>query len=148
MPAGQPEAPNDPSIDSTNALKILDSGLPTSRIIESTKAFDVAMSFTFGGTSVAPGVVATPLTFTVSYYYTELGATVAGALGTVTGTTQAGVMTYDDTGAAGSTTTLSVPASTLAVGVYRLTAVVNFTSPGGAAQGYYAFTDGPVIEIV
>lgn len=148
MPDGQPEAPNDPWIRSTNALKVLDSGQAPSRIILQSDPFQVAMSFTFGGITVVYGVVATPLDFTVNYYYTELGGTNDGTLGTATGTTQAGVLTYDDTGAAGSTTTVSVAAGTLPVGVYRLTAVVNFTVGGTVPQGYYAFTDGPVIEIV
>lgn len=146
MNAGQPEFPNDPSISSDNHLKVLEEGTKTSRIIEVHRDFDVAMSFTFDGT-MAEGLVKIPLTFTIRYYYDGLGGTGGGKLGSVTHDTQELVFHYDDASPAGSETTLHVDAGTLPVGAYRLSAVVDFTA-GGAAQEIYAFSDGPVIEIV
>ncbi|MGE5137042.1 MAG: hypothetical protein ACM32E_29635 [Gemmatimonadota bacterium] len=127
-------------------MKVLETGTRTSRIIEFDRDFDVAMSFTFDGT-MAEGLVEIPLQFTIKYYYDGLGGTGGGTLGSVTGNTQKLQFHYDDASPAGSETKLHVPAQTLAVGEYRLSAVVDFTA-SGADQQMYAFTDGPVIEIV
>ena len=142
---GQPEAPNDPSILPA-PIQVLEQGDKTSLIIETNRSFDVAMGFTLAG-SMATGLVAAPLTFTIRYYYDQLDVAAKGLLTTVTHNTQPGQFVYNEATPTGSTTTAPVPAGKLAVGIYRLEAVVNFTI-GTASQEIYAFTDGPVIEIV
>src|SRR5215470_14849376 len=119
---GQPEAPNDPSISSGNVLQVLEAGTPTGLIIESNRSFQVGMAFQLAGT-IAAGLVGVPLTFTVRYYYDELGGPSEGSLGSVTQNTQAGQFTYDATTPAGSATALLVAAGTLLKGSYRLNGV-------------------------
>ena len=146
MPAGQPEAPNDPSIKSGNSLDVIDAGQKTNLIIEVTRAFQVVMEFELDG-GFANTLVAAPMSFTVTYYYDELGGANEGVLGTVTKNTQAGQLKYNATTPAGSETVLNVAAGALPVGTYRLNSRVTFKL-GAATVPLFAFTDGPVIDIV
>jgi hypothetical protein len=146
MHPGQPQAPNDPSISSGDVLQVLEAGTPTGLIIESTRNFDLGMEFQLAGT-MAAGLVGAPLTFTVRYYYDEMGGPNEGSLGSVTKTTQAGQLTYNATTPAGSETALQVLAGALTPGTYRLNGVVSFKF-GAADLQLYAFTDGPVIQVV
>jgi hypothetical protein len=146
MPDGQPAPNNDPNIVSANNLQVLEAGTPTSLIIEQNRQFEVAMEFTLGG-AVAAGLVAAPMQFQVAYFFDQLGGAAEGALGNVTKNTQVGQLTYNANTPAGSETSLTVPANTLAPASYRLTAQVSFRI-GAVDQHIFAFTDGPVIRIV
>jgi hypothetical protein len=152
MPDGQPAPPNNPSIISANALQVLEAGQPTNLIIEKDRAFQIAMEFTLGG-SIASGLVGVPLTFTIKYYFDELAGPAEGMFpnSPVIKTTKAGELTYNATTPVGSETVLDVAPNTLTPATYRLNAVVNFaivTPTVTVPQGFYAFTDGPIIEIV
>ena len=146
MPDGQPAPPNDPSIKSADALQVLEAGTPTSRIVDATKDFQIAMEFEFAG-GMAAGLVASPLKYTITYYYDQLGGPSEGTLGSVSKDTKAGELKYNATTPAGSETLLNVPAGTLAKGSYQLNSEVTFKI-GAVPQGLYAFTQGTGIQIV
>ena len=146
MPPGQPEAPNDPSIQSGNSLDVLDAGQKTNLIIEVTRAFQVAMEFELAG-FIASLLVGAPMTYTVTYTFDELGGANEGVLGAVTKNTQAGQLKYNAATPAGAETVLNVAAGALPPATYRLNSRVTFKL-GAANVPLFAFTDGPVIEIV
>jgi hypothetical protein len=145
MPDGQPQAPNDPSIVSGNALDVLEAGQPTNLIIERTRAFQVAMQFQLAG-ALASALVGA-LEYQIRYFFDELGGPNEGSLGTVAKLTKAGQLKYDAKTPAGAETVLDVPANKLTPGTYKLNAAVSFRI-AGVNFPMFAFTDGPVIEIV
>lgn len=112
-------------------------GVASDLIIQATDSFRVSTQFELGG-MFANWIVSLNVPYTVVYFYEGMGGAADGTLGTVASNTIAGQLVYGP-----ANTQYTVPANTLAPGLYKLTVVVNF----GGAPPMTAFFEGPLVQV-
>jgi hypothetical protein len=142
--AFQPE--NVPFMTGTLSLTITDaSGIAPTNIIQQALGCTVNLTWTMSGLNV-PVEVAALGDFNPQVFLERQGPgaelAFAGAAVPVAGGAPSGpppTRTY--------TAAIPVPPG-VAVGLYRLTAVVTRTLPGGIPTGMAAFEDGPILQVV
>jgi len=124
------------TIDGTN-MRLIDPSGADLTVIPASVTFQVAMEFTLVGSFVS-FLVGIPINYTVTYTFDGRGVPDGPTLTVGPKQTTAGQLVYGD-----PDTTATVPANSLAPGIYEVTAVVTF----GGAPPMSAFADVPVIEV-
>jgi len=143
---GEPTMPGQPELFTNNVfigincttVNVEDpNGTPSNLIIQSSDPFNVWMTFDLQGT-FALWIASLNVPYTISYFYEGVGGAADGLLATVNHNTILGQTHYDK-----PETLATIPAGTLAPGLYNLTTVVSF----GGSPPMTAFESGPMIQV-
>lgn len=138
---GQPAPGSNPWITfDVTGLAVTEGGLPSSLVIEATRAWEVAAQFEFAG-MLAPWIVSLGAPWNFRLLAESMGPGPDRVLGTLPGVTVLGTTAYGS-----PATTINVAAGTLPIGVYKLVGTVTVTgTPPPAIAGYF---EGPIVQIV
>lgn len=143
--------PGQPERDTNNwiwfdviELVVQETGLPATTVIEEDKDWEVQVRFEFGG-MLAPWIVSLPVEWEFSVMAESMGEGPEVTLGTRPGNTNAGQLVYGP-GNPPPVPTISVPASTLSPGAYKLVGTV--TIRGNPPPPIAGYAEGPIVQII